>query len=166
MGSDITVLGKRQLDLLHIPGSSLQPPSSTTMLTADGSEMAPPAGSLQATLHVGTWSCTAKKKVHEAVQIPVLSDAHCQELAILSPDFPKPILEDLNMAPLKPMVGQPIRIHLKDDAITFTIHTPRPTPFAIQNLVNEKLHSIVQQGIIKPVGDNPSKGCHSLVITP
>ncbi|KAK7078602.1 hypothetical protein SK128_000654 [Halocaridina rubra] len=49
----------------------------------DGSEMATRLGSFQATLHLGTRSCTTKIQVHEAIQTPLFSYAHCQELAIV-----------------------------------------------------------------------------------
>ncbi|KAK7065272.1 hypothetical protein SK128_013188, partial [Halocaridina rubra] len=46
---------------------------------------------------------------------------------------------DLLVASLKMMVGNPMRIHLKDDTIPFPIHIPRPIPFAFQNQVKERL---------------------------
>lgn len=72
--------------------------------------------------------------------------------------------EELKSAPLKPMVGPPMRIHLKEDATPFAIHTPRSIPFAFQGQVKEELDSMVAQGIIKPAGDNPSDWCHPLVV--
>ncbi|KAK7082110.1 hypothetical protein SK128_019222 [Halocaridina rubra] len=126
-GADVSVIGKQHLDLLRIPRSSLQPQASTTTLTADGSEMASPLGSFQATLHLDTRSCTAKIQVHQAIQTPFLSSAQCQELVIISPDFLKPILE---------------------------------------NQVKEELNSMVQQGIIKPAGEDSSDWCHPLIVAP
>ena len=200
-GADITVIGLRHLDDLGIPRSSLRPPSATMTVTADGSSMAPSLGTFQATLTLGQKSCLARISVHEGVQTPLLSCAHCEELAIISPDFPKPILEvthvnrclelpisaaispsaakdyflrefkdvlvskaELKSAPLKPMVGPPMRIHLKDGAVPFAIHTPRQIPFAFQSQVKEELDSMVAQGIITPAGDDPSDWCHPLVV--
>ncbi|KAK7082588.1 hypothetical protein SK128_006920 [Halocaridina rubra] len=71
----------------------------------------------------------------------------------------------LNTAPLKPMVGQPMRIHQKYDTILFTIHTPRTIPSTFHNQVKEELDSMVQQGITKPIGDDPSEWYHLLVVT-
>ncbi|KAK7045743.1 hypothetical protein SK128_017143 [Halocaridina rubra] len=73
---------------------------------------------------------------------------------------------ELNMAPLKPMVCQPMRIHLKDDMVLFVIHTPRPIPFTFQIQVKEELDFMVQQDIIKTAGDEPSESCHPLVVAP
>ena len=38
--------------------------------------------------------------------------------------------EDLKEVLLKPMIGRPMRIHLKEDAVPFAIHTPREISFA------------------------------------
>ncbi|KAK4305370.1 hypothetical protein Pmani_022732 [Petrolisthes manimaculis] len=92
-GADVTVIGKRYLEILGIPQSSLQPPACTTTLTADGSTMAPALGIFKATLNLGKRLCPARILVHEGVQTPLLSYGHYKELAIISPDFPKPILE-------------------------------------------------------------------------
>ncbi|KAG0718744.1 hypothetical protein GWK47_051865 [Chionoecetes opilio] len=92
-GADVTVIGMRHLQMLHIPLSSLQPLPSTTMLTADGSVMTPAVGCFYATLRLHGKSCTAKIQVHEGIQTPLLSYGHCMELAIISPAFPKPLLE-------------------------------------------------------------------------
>lgn len=51
--------------------------------------------------------------------------------------------EKLKSAPLKPMMGPPMRIHLKEDATPFAIHTPRSIPFAFQGQVKEELDSMV-----------------------
>ncbi|KAK7079850.1 hypothetical protein SK128_024668, partial [Halocaridina rubra] len=45
-----------------------------------------------ATLKLGNKSCIAKIQLHEGIHTPLLSFGHCQELAIVSPDFPKPVL--------------------------------------------------------------------------
>lgn len=202
-GADVTVIGQRHLGILHIPRSSLKPLPPVHTLTADGSEMAPALGCFQATLRLGKRSCVAQIQVHESVQTPLLSYGHCKELAIISPEFPKPILkvkhvnrcselplpataspsaakeyflrefpdvllskEDLAKAPLKPMVAQPMKIHLKEGAVPFAINTPRQIPFAFQQQVKEELESMVRQGIIEPAGDEPSAWCHPLVVVP
>ncbi|ROT64575.1 hypothetical protein C7M84_017481 [Penaeus vannamei] len=81
-GADITVIGPKHLDSLGIPRCSLSPPPATDVLTADGSSMTPAlARSSKAIVHV-----------HEGIQTPLLSYGHCVDLAIVSTDFPKPIL--------------------------------------------------------------------------
>lgn len=74
--------------------------------------------------------------------------------------------EDLKGAPLRPMAGPPMKIHLKEDAVPFAIHTPRQIPYAFREPVKNELDSMVQQGIIKPCGDEPSEWCHPLVVVP
>ncbi|ROT64663.1 hypothetical protein C7M84_017381 [Penaeus vannamei] len=64
------------------------------------------------------------------------------------------------------MSGPPTRIHLQPGATPFAIHTPRPIPFAYQDQVKEELDSLVQQGIISPVGDKPSEWCHPMGLVP
>merc|ERR1711946_66772 len=59
-----------------------------------------------------------------------------------------------------------MRIYLKPGATPFAIHTPRPIPFALRDQVKTELDSLVQQGIISPVGDEPSEWCHPMVLVP
>ncbi|KAK7074617.1 Core histone macro-H2A.1 [Halocaridina rubra] len=91
-GADVTVICICHLELLLIPRTSLQPLPDTTTLTAIGSQMCPALGWFQATLNLGSKLCFAKIQVHEGIQTPLLSFDHCQELAIISPDFPNPSL--------------------------------------------------------------------------
>ena len=72
--------------------------------------------------------------------------------------------EDLKEAPLKPMVGRPMRIHLKEDAVPIAIHTSRQIPFAFQQQVKDELESMTRQRIIGPAGDAPSDWCHPLIV--
>ena len=74
--------------------------------------------------------------------------------------------DDLQEAPLKPMSGAPMRIHLKDDAQPFAIYTPRLIPLAYQDPVKAQLDSMVAQGIIAPSDDDPSPWCHPMVVVP
>ncbi|ROT72286.1 Transposon Ty3-G Gag-Pol polyprotein [Penaeus vannamei] len=203
-GADITVIGPKHLDSLGIPRCNLSPPPATDVLTADGSSMTPALGCFETTLQLGQASCKAIVHVHEDIQTPLLSYSHCVDLAIVSTDFPKPILSvthvnrcaqqmpasamsspttartyflqhfsdvlvsktDLQTTPLKKMSGPPMRIHLQPGATPFAIHTPRPIPFAYRDQVKEELDSLVQQGIISPVGDKPSEWCHPMVLVP
>ena len=91
-GADITVIGPTHLDALNIPRTSLSPPPMTDVLNADGSPMTPAVGCFQATLSLGRKSCFATVHVHEDIQTPLLCRDHCLDLAIVPPEFPKPIL--------------------------------------------------------------------------
>ena len=91
-GPDATVIGLQHLQRLKICQEDLAPPSKVKRFTADGSETSPALGSFQADITLGNNTCTAWIDVHDGVPTPSLSYKHCQELAIISKDFPRPIL--------------------------------------------------------------------------
>lgn len=72
--------------------------------------------------------------------------------------------EDPKTAPLRPMKGPPMRIHLNDDAVPFTISSQCQISFAFRNKVKKELNSFVKQACIKPAGDEPLEWCQSLVV--
>lgn len=74
--------------------------------------------------------------------------------------------QDLQATPLRPMTGPPMRIHLREDAQPFAIHTPRQIPLAYQDAVRQELIDMEAQGIIAPAADEPSPWCHPLVAVP
>ena len=55
--------------------------------------------------------------------------------------------------PLKPMKGEPMQIHLKEDAVPFARHTPNAIPFALRDACKNELERLVSQHIIAPVPD-------------
>jgi len=67
---------------------------------------------------------------------------------------------------LREMDGDPMKIHLRPDAVPFAIQGARAIPFAWRDDVQQKLSEMEQQGIIEPLGDEPSAWCHPLVIVP
>ncbi|KAK4303511.1 hypothetical protein Pmani_024480 [Petrolisthes manimaculis] len=123
-GADITVIGRRHLKMLRISSSSLRSPPPTTTFTADGSSMAPALGTCQALLSIGSRSYTATIYVHEDVQTPLLSYGHCQELAIISREFPKPIVQVKHVNKSVWCAGKLLRI---PDALS-RAPVSRPTP--------------------------------------
>ncbi|XP_064083050.1 uncharacterized protein LOC135199066 [Macrobrachium nipponense] len=153
-GADVTVIGKQHLDTLGISRSCLQTPPQSAMFTADGSPMSP-------ALEV--------KHVNRVKELPIsatTSPSAAKEYFLQEFQDVLVSKEELKTAPLKPMAGPPMRIHLKDGAVPFAIHTPRQIPFAFKDQVKEELDSMVAQGIIKPAGDDPSVWCHPLVVVP
>lgn len=74
--------------------------------------------------------------------------------------------DDLQKAPLQPMSGPPMRIHLREDAKPFAVHTPRLVPRAYQDQVKAELDSMVAQGIIALADEEPSPWCHPMVVVP
>ena len=63
---------------------------------------------------------------------------------------------DLRDAPLRPMTGPPMKIHLRKDANPFVIHSARQIPLAFRDVVKTEPELMVTQGIIAPTGDEPS----------
>ena len=108
------------------------------------------------------WRAEVQSKLDEMVQqgvIALLGDtpsAWCHPLVIV----PK------SSDTLRPMVGSPMQIHVRPDAIPFAAHAARPIPFAWRAEVQSKLDEMVQQGVIALLGDTPSAWCHPLVIVP
>ena len=72
--------------------------------------------------------------------------------------------DDLRDAPLKPISGLSMRIHLKEDAQPYAIYTSRLIPLAYQDPVKSQLDSMVAQGVIAPAHDDPSPWCHPMVV--
>ena len=62
---------------------------------------------------------------------------------------------------LKTMTGEPMKIQLKENVETFAISTTRTIPFAWRDGVKENLDRMKRQGIVKPLGDSPTRWCHT-----
>ena len=59
-----------------------------------------------------------------------------------------------------------MKIHVQPDTPPFAVHAARPIPFAWREEVREQLETMVQQGVIELLCDQPSEWCHPLVIVP
>ena len=55
-------------------------------------------------------------------------------------------------------------IHITEDAKPFAVRAARPVPHAWRDNVKSQLDEMVRQGIITPLGDEPSDWCHPLVL--
>lgn len=71
--------------------------------------------------------------------------------------------EDLQTMPLRKMMGPPMKIHPRDDAKPFAIHTLHLLPLVYRESVKVELDSMMAQGVITPAGEGPSPWCHPLV---
>lgn len=60
------------------------------------------------------------------------------------------------------MIGQPMKIELKDDAVPFAVNGPRPIPYAMRVDVKEMLDDAEKNGIITPVTE-PTEWVHPFV---
>ena len=92
-GSDVTLIGLNHLHHLGLSKQVLQPPPQAKRFTADGSEVAPLLGSFKANVTFADNATATWIDVHEILPTPLLSYRDCKDLAIISEDFPKPILE-------------------------------------------------------------------------
>ena len=92
-GADVTLIGLNHLHHLGLSKQVLQPPPQAKRFTADGSEMSPPLGSFKANVTFADNATATWIDVHEILPTPLLSYRDCKDLAIISEDFPKPILE-------------------------------------------------------------------------
>ena len=66
---------------------------------------------------------------------------------------------------LKPMVGNPMRIILSEDAIPYTLTAPRNIPYAWREQIKTQLDEMVKKKIIKEVKE-PTTWCHPMVPVP
>ena len=64
---------------------------------------------------------------------------------------------------LKPMSGDPVKIHLDENAQPFALTAARQVPFAMRQSVKEEIQKLLNKEIIERVGDEPTTWCHPLV---
>ena len=64
------------------------------------------------------------------------------------------------------MNGDPMKIHLNEDAKPFAIFTARQIPHAYKEEVKSTLDKMVKDKIIEPLKDEPTPWCHPLVVVP
>ena len=103
--------------------------------------------------------------------VPINSPLGGTTCAVKSSRTRKQLIEEFqdvfdNTDELKTMVGEPMKIHLLDNAEPFAISTTRTIPVAWREEVKASLDNMTRQSIIKPLGDHPTKWCHPLVVVP
>ena len=86
----MTVISKAHLRDLGIPLSEIRPVTDS-YFNADGTPMTPPLGTFQATITLRDRSCEVTVGVQESLPKPLLSYQDCMDLAIIPPEFPRPI---------------------------------------------------------------------------
>ena len=65
---------------------------------------------------------------------------------------------------LKPMKGEPIKIHLKENAVPYAVTAARQIPFAFRDQVKSEIARLCDEGIIEKLGDVATDWCHPLVV--
>ena len=63
-----------------------------------------------------------------------------------------------------PIVGDPMKITLKEDAVPFAIHSARKVPLAKQPKFKEEIHKMAENGQISWLKDVPTEWCHPIVV--
>ena len=63
---------------------------------------------------------------------------------------------------LKKMLGEPMKFHLNENVETFATSSTRSILFAWRDEVKANLDQMTRQGIVKPLGDVPTRWCHPL----
>ncbi len=66
---------------------------------------------------------------------------------------------------LPAMNGEPMRIHLKEGAIPFSVNAARRVPHPSREFVKKQLEIMVREGVIEPV-DKPTEWNHPMVVVP
>ncbi|XP_043234479.1 uncharacterized protein K02A2.6-like [Amphibalanus amphitrite] len=74
------------------------------------------------------------------------------------------VFTDDSEGSLQPMAGEPMVIHVTEDAEPFAVRSARPVPFAWRDEVKAQLDQMVLHGIIAPLGAEPADWCHPLVL--
>ena len=64
---------------------------------------------------------------------------------------------------LKPMACEPSTIDVVTEAIPIHVSTARKLAYALRDETKKELDMMVQQGVIKPVGDVATTWCHPMV---
>ena len=62
------------------------------------------------------------------------------------------------------MIGEPMRIHMRPDPVPFKLYTARQIAYGMRDEVEAEIKSMLQRGIIEPVGDEYSEWTHPLVV--
>ena len=116
----------------------------------------------------------------------LLSWQVCKNLGISPQNFPKPIqvecirdvdklkqelIEEFSdvfnsQEELPVMLGEPMQIHLQENAKPYAVHVARQIPFLVQDEEKKELDDMVARNIIRPLGDEPSQWCHPMVVVP
>ncbi|MCG8433768.1 MAG: hypothetical protein MJA83_07035, partial [Gammaproteobacteria bacterium] len=56
-----------------------------------------------------------------------------EEVAAIRKNLLKEYVDVFDETALKPMKGDPVRVELKEGAVPFAVHTPRPIPLALRD---------------------------------
>ena len=87
-----------------------------------------------------------------------------EEISKITEDIKKRYQEVFDETMLKtmkgPIVGEPMKITLKEDAIPYAIHTARPIPYPMREKFSAEFKKMEQNGIIARTGDVPTEWCH------
>ena len=85
-----------------------------------------------------------------------------QDIEAKLKDMYKDVFDQNTFLPI--MDGEPMKIHLKDNAKPYNQISARAVPYAQREAVKKELDKMVELGVAEPMGDEPSTWCHPLVV--
>ena len=190
-GAEITVCGMNTMKKLGIKRKDLDVSKTRKMTAANGTEIEY-LGEKSLSVKINQVSTTETFAVCKNQYDILLSWKLCRNLKLIPNNFPKQIednsvkvvtnKEDLTAKQLKTyllneyhdvfnqtsslklMNGEPMKIHLNEDAKPFAIYTARQIPHAYKDEVKETLDKMVKDKIIEPLKDEPAPWCHPMVV--
>ena len=65
---------------------------------------------------------------------------------------------------LKPMTGEPMKIHVRPNAKPFALSSARQIPYGLRDQVKKKIEVVCKNGIIERIGDISTEWCHPMVV--
>ena len=65
---------------------------------------------------------------------------------------------------MRPVTCIPAEINVVPEAVPIRISTARKLAYAFRDETKKELDTMVQQGVIEPVGDLATKWCHPMVV--
>jgi len=77
--------------------------------------------------------------------------------------FPTVFTEE-ELPPMEGEAGKPMKIHLRPDAVPFKLCAPRTIPYECRDKAYAELQKLLKTGIIAPVGEEPTKWMHPLIV--
>lgn len=191
-GAEATVCGPDIIKALAINAKALKSTTTERLMAANGSPIST-LGKIRLQLKVGHISTQEDVVICEKQSHFLLSWTLCQKLKLIPDDFPNQIrrvnIEETKKenipinktrekliqefsdvfseeCELKKMSGGNMKIHLKEDAVPYAIYAARPIPILWKDQVKEKLDKLIEQNIIKPIGDKTTDWCHPMVVVP
>ena len=187
-GAEISICGENILKQLKINEDDLLHEYDEKLVAANNTEIET-LGKISLKMQLNQRSTVEDIIVCKNQDSFLLSWQVCKNLGIIPQNFPKPIqkiqvecirnvdklkqelIEEFSdvfniQEELPVMLGEPMQIHLQENAKPYAVHVARQIPFLVQDEMKKELDDMVARNIIRPLGDEPSQWCHPMVVVP